>query len=671
MQFDKIQGGSLLVGEPLRAVCVTVAEDHEKLRALAGVFLKFEITASIGQEIFEDYSNIYLTTVQNNDDSTQPQLQEKEIRVNRAAHECSFEAMRGKFCVFLEKMRSILSEKTKLEELKRFLERFDPELKSQLQRTRSFNGLLKIIEKKCNIVNVAAMETIANRYDLEDGISLVSGYKEEIKKFSNEMKLAFTLSKKLVLASNSSLTCEKIGFLLDWEPSDHLLEDIRLLLERAFDDLANEVVVQTIEKANSILIICYAPLYLMNALFLEAQANLPTLLKEFDLIQLTIGHYTLYDRNKEKEIKSVEENFQFSMNEELLRTESLQQFLKTEHIESTEISTSESELIELQATRKKQLSAVLMDNERLSKSESDLKRSLAECEERISSQAAELKELKRLLEEKRKKMLKKVLQPSDDIDIHDLLVNKCQLKPDKWFDLGLRLGLQKGTLDVIRSNNSTASECLLDCLSKWLRRADDVDRRGGATWDSLSDSLRSMGLFNVATNLDREKRPFLAIFENQCRSIDLSENFMDVVAVLQEKQVISEELASSMKSMDGFAQSNALISALREAIKVNGKALQIYASILCKSPHYQYDGQRLLRDYDNEVFKESLSDEKHEDASSSAITPTNLVEIPVGKSITKQIESIRKSYARMMYKVQAAIVKQSPDFGILKTLVKS
>ena len=261
--------------------------------------------------------SISLTSIQNNDHltPTQPQLQgipvtsiifcfklisEKEVRVSKAAHECSFEAMRGKFCIFIEKMKSLLSKKTKLEELKRFLERYCPELKSQLQQTKSFDGLIKIIEKKCNIVNVAAMETIANRYDLKDGMSLVSEYKEEIKKFSNEMKRAFTLNRKLTLASSSSLTCEKIEFLLDWEPSNHLLEDIRLLLERAFDDLANEVVVQTIQKTNSILIICYAPLYLMNAMFLEAQANLPSLLKEVDLIHLTIGHYTVYDRNKEK-----------------------------------------------------------------------------------------------------------------------------------------------------------------------------------------------------------------------------------------------------------------------------------------------------------------------------------------------------------------------------------
>uniref|UniRef100_A0A1X7UJQ6 Death domain-containing protein n=1 Tax=Amphimedon queenslandica TaxID=400682 RepID=A0A1X7UJQ6_AMPQE len=641
------RGGNLLVDEPFRSICVTVAENQKKLRVLADALQTFDGTVAIGREILEDYSNC--ESIQSNESdvtSTQPQLQEKEVRVSRAAHEYSFEAMSGKFCAFIDKMKPILSTNTKLEELKRFLEQYWPELKSQLQQTQSFDELFKIIEKKCNIVNVAAIETIANRYDLEDGISLASQYIKEIEKFSKEIKLAFTLNKKLSLASNSSLTCEKIQFLLDWEPSDHLLEDIRRLMKRAFDDLANEVIVQTIQKANSILIICYAPLYLMNALFLEAQANLPTLLKEVDLIQLTIGHYTLYDRNKEREMKTLEEKLQFSINEESLSMET------EEQIESLEIPESDLKN-ELQA-RKKQLSAVFMENKRLLESESGLKKSLAEHEEKILSQAAELIELKRY-----------------DIDIHDLLVKRCRFQLDRWCDLGSRLGLRKGTLDVIRWNNSTASECLLDCLSKWLHRADDVDERGGATWDSLSDARRSLGFFDAATDLDREKRPFLAIFENQCRSMNLSEDFSDIVAELQEKQVISKDLASSMQeSMDGYARSNALISALEEAIKEDRKALQIFASILYTIPQFKYEEDRILKNYNNEVVKELLSDEKHDSASSGAITPTNLVEIPVGKSITKQTELIRKSYARMVCKVQAATAKQSPDVGILKTLVK-
>ena len=40
----------------LRAVCITVAEDHNKLIILANVLLKFSETKSLAQEILDDCS---------------------------------------------------------------------------------------------------------------------------------------------------------------------------------------------------------------------------------------------------------------------------------------------------------------------------------------------------------------------------------------------------------------------------------------------------------------------------------------------------------------------------------------------------------------------------------------------------------------------------------------
>lgn len=227
---------------------------------------------------------------------------EREVNVSRAAHEESFESMRGKFGILIDKVVPVISSNNlSLEELKQFLKRSYPELKSQVSRAESVTAVLKIIlEKKCNIVNVAALEVIVNRYEITTGKSLVTEYKEEIQAFLSNMKLAFALDKKFSLTTGSSLICERIGFVLDWKPSTHSFKDIRLLLQRAFNDLAEDVDVQIIRKTNSILIICYAPLYLMSALLLEAQANLPVLLKEMNIIQLTIGHCTVYDRRQEK-----------------------------------------------------------------------------------------------------------------------------------------------------------------------------------------------------------------------------------------------------------------------------------------------------------------------------------------------------------------------------------
>ena len=87
-----------------------------------------------------------------------------------------------------------------------------------------------------------------------------------------------------------------------------------------------------------------------------------------------------------------------------------------------------------------------------------------------------------------------------------VLLRKCQFPDKRWFELGLVLGLSKSnTLDNIEdSYPRDPSRCLLECLSKWLERADDVDSRGGATYDSLSTAIRNLNLIAVAENVEKE-----------------------------------------------------------------------------------------------------------------------------------------------------------------------
>uniref|UniRef100_A0A1X7SZZ9 Death domain-containing protein n=1 Tax=Amphimedon queenslandica TaxID=400682 RepID=A0A1X7SZZ9_AMPQE len=90
------------------------------------------------------------------------------------------------------------------------------------------------------------------------------------------------------------------------------------------------------------------------------------------------------------------------------------------------------------------------------------------------------------------------------IDVLDLL-ERCGFPQAKWYGLGLKLGLRKNTLDAIERNHpGDVSRCLLESLSKWLSRADNVDSKGGATFDSLSGALKSMNENGAADKLDQE-----------------------------------------------------------------------------------------------------------------------------------------------------------------------
>ena len=91
------------------------------------------------------------------------------------------------------------------------------------------------------------------------------------------------------------------------------------------------------------------------------------------------------------------------------------------------------------------------------------------------------------------------------IDVLDLL-KRCGFPQRRWKELGLTLGLLMDSLDAIAENYSKVEDRFIECIARWLRRADNVDSRGGATFDSLSDALKSMNENAAADKLDQESK---------------------------------------------------------------------------------------------------------------------------------------------------------------------
>ena len=72
-----------------------------------------------------------------------------------------------------------------------------------------------------------------------------------------------------------------------------------------------------------------------------------------------------------------------------------------------------------------------------------------------------------------------------------------------WKKLGKYLGLRDSTLNDIGSQHSKPEECLLYCLSRWLRRYDDVDDKGGPTHSSLKNALKLMNKEEIAEKISK------------------------------------------------------------------------------------------------------------------------------------------------------------------------
>ena len=89
----------------------------------------------------------------------------------------------------------------------------------------------------------------------------------------------------------------------------------------------------------------------------------------------------------------------------------------------------------------------------------------------------------------------------DTTELADIIsaLKKSNFDSSKWDDLCLSIGLYDMTISTIQSDKrGVAQDCLKSCLTKWLNRVDQVDDKGGATWESLGNALVAIGQKPVA-----------------------------------------------------------------------------------------------------------------------------------------------------------------------------
>uniref|UniRef100_A0A1X7UI31 Death domain-containing protein n=1 Tax=Amphimedon queenslandica TaxID=400682 RepID=A0A1X7UI31_AMPQE len=185
----------------------------------------------------------------------------------------------------------------------------------------------------------------------------------------------------------------------------------------------------------------------------------------------------------------------------------------------------------------------------------------------------------------------------DLVDVLDLL-KRFGFPETKWHELGLRLGLRKNTLDVIEAKHrGDVPRCMTECLSQWLGRADNVDSRGGADLNSLSDALRSMNETAVAEKL--KHHVLINIFNNH--HTVLSQSLCDPVSIawlLYAERMLTQEAVSRVVSASPSIpnQREALLTAVKEAVQTDPNSLHTFTNVLCTISTNVSLGQAILDD---------------------------------------------------------------------------
>ena len=192
----------------------------------------------------------------------------------------------------------IESKITSLKDFKKYLKTLYPELRPLLSSARSFDAVMEIVQDKCTIINVCCLKAIANHYKVRGAKQRISKFETKVNGFCKEIKAKICFEQTFTITFCTHLTCNTIVFVLDWEPDEYTLEDIKNLLSKAFKDTADSVQVRTISKGNSIIVTCYAPQHMMDILFMMAEESFD-LLKQSGVIKLTFGYFTVFDNKRD------------------------------------------------------------------------------------------------------------------------------------------------------------------------------------------------------------------------------------------------------------------------------------------------------------------------------------------------------------------------------------
>uniref|UniRef100_A0A1X7UC65 SH3 domain-containing protein n=1 Tax=Amphimedon queenslandica TaxID=400682 RepID=A0A1X7UC65_AMPQE len=261
-------GGSL--SDTLRELMVAVTDDHNKLRSLGNILMELEETKPLAQDIIKDCDELFpeVDNIQINESlPNAPSVEEVFVS---EVYNCRFDEVRVKFGDLRYSIIKLVVENVPSAcNIKEYLSCCFPEVKKELSSVDTVKEVMNIVESRCNIINIVPIKAIVNKYHITGALKMITEFEEAVDDFCSKIKVKFMLNKKLSLAVSSL---------------------------KAFEDLGKRIIVRSIHRGNSIIIVCYAPHHLLAALYLEAQENLTVLIKEFSLIRLTIGHYTVYDK---------------------------------------------------------------------------------------------------------------------------------------------------------------------------------------------------------------------------------------------------------------------------------------------------------------------------------------------------------------------------------------
>ena len=180
-----------------------------------------------------------------------------------------------------------------------------PHLETETTHSKSINDVLDVVRGHCTLINISCLEGIVERFDIKEAQTHIQTYKDDVQSFCEKTKASLCLDE--TFKENKSqplLKCETADFLLDWDPTNYTLQDVRDIIAESVEE---NVQIHVVRKGNSIIVTCFFPLSLTSSIIARAQETLESV-KRRGLIQLTVGYCTIYDKRQRDKVVIVLDN---------------------------------------------------------------------------------------------------------------------------------------------------------------------------------------------------------------------------------------------------------------------------------------------------------------------------------------------------------------------------
>ncbi|XP_019858709.1 PREDICTED: uncharacterized protein LOC109586932 [Amphimedon queenslandica] len=310
----------------LAAIIVAIESKYSLLQTFASVLCKFTGNVKLGTVIQRDYDEKFIDDSQlvSDDEAQEPsELSDSNKSTPTTVAPLyipqyksqDFDVLYAKFAKMFSNVRKVISKRPpSLEDLKTFIEDFDSDLEAELSLIKNFQGVMRLIRKKCSLANIVILEAVVEHFEIDDAQKYIDDYKREIDESCRNLSVDLCLNEPFdVVRASPPLKCETATYVLGWEATEHKLKDVTDIVSKSSGKFVKLVNIKSIQ---SITITCSFPHSLTGALIIKLSENLELLIKN-GLMKLTVGYCTIW---KKENIEEIQEPLEEERQKELKET---------------------------------------------------------------------------------------------------------------------------------------------------------------------------------------------------------------------------------------------------------------------------------------------------------------------------------------------------------------